>query len=797
MRSYLLSICLCLSGWVHGQSVCSQEQAEVIIEILTDRYGYETSWALTGSAGTRYAAVAPFTYKNQRLYRDTLCIPKDSCTTFTIYDAFGDGISAPGYYLVLLDGDTLARGGAFQVKESTHLECSAGEICELGTPVTPGTYVAKWEDTWYQFTPQTTGSYRISTRNLNTCDTKIWVYPSCTGITIAQDNQSTVFFNDNATLQILQAEVKGYFQAGKTYWIRIGDNNDACTDSIRWKLTFEGPIRGCMDPNSCNYNPLATVDDGSCLPKGDFRCPKEPDLLIRQDTLLSSLRLDTIHSEDACLIQEGCVRGYGVRQVLRFTTQIQNVGERDYYIGTPSLTNSKFTWNNCHNHFHYDGYAEYLVVDEWGKKMPIGFKSGLCITDFGCEPGYNPKFSCDNMGISAHCYDAYWSELKCQWIDVTDLPDGKYTLVVRINWKNSPDSLGQVEKNLDNNVAQACFRLSRTSGTLHFTMEPSCASYRDCAGTLFGDAQPDCWGVCGGTHLIGDVNENGTEDLADAEKYVSLLLGNDIDPNPCNDLNADGAITVQDAVLLTNCLNFGAAHQHTGAGVHNHCQFPAPNLLNENDTVTLRILNINWNEKYADIGILNQTANITAYQFRVSGGIVSYVENLVDEVSYPITPRTSMVGGMIVGLSYRDSVIHKSALMQPLCRVHFLTFTSKTVQLEEIIAIINSNMEKVITEIDSSRIIPRVIPSINIPIDQPMVMIRPNPFREEAQFCWSGSDSNSFRLIISDINGKIVQEYWNIQPPNLLLQRKNLPEGIYFYKLIGDRSYTTGKFIIK
>ena len=78
--------------------------------------------------------------------------------------------------------------------------------------------------------------------------------------------------------------------------------------------------------------------------------------------------------------------------------------------------------------------------------MPIGFKSGLCITDFGCEPGYNPKFSCDNMGISAHCYDIYWSKLKCQWIDVTDLPDGKYTLVVRINWKNSADALGQVEK---------------------------------------------------------------------------------------------------------------------------------------------------------------------------------------------------------------------------------------------------------------------------------------------------------------------------------------------------------------
>ena len=797
MRYYLLLVCLCLTVWLHGQSACSREQAEVIIEVQTDRYGYETSWELTGQTATRYGFRDAPTYKSQRLYRDTICIPSTTCITFTIHDGFGDGIASPGYYLVLLNGDTIASGGAFYSQEASYLQCAEKEICPLAMPVTPGTYTAQLDDSWYQFTPDSSGIYRISTRNGNTCDTKIWVYATCTGITIAEDNQSTVFFNDNYTAQIVQAEVKGYFKKNKTYWIRIGDRENACVDSIRWALTFEGPLRGCMNPASCNYNPLATIDDGSCLLEGNFRCPPGPDLLIRQDTLLSSMRVDTIHSENSCLVQEGCLRGYGVREVLRFSTQIENIGERDYFIGTPDYNNPQFTWNNCHNHFHYDNYAEYLMIDEQGNRLPAGFKNGLCITDFGCEPGYNPKFSCDNMGISAHCYDTYWSGLKCQWIDVTDLPDGNYTFVARINWKNSADALGQVEKNMKNNVAQVCLRLSRSSGQLKCTLLPACEPYLDCAGVPYGNAVPDCMGICNGNNLTGDVNGNGTQEVADAENYVTLMLGKDIEPSPCNDLNADGAITVQDAVLLASCLNFGAAHAHAGAGTHNHCQFPMGNLLNGADTVTLGILSADWDQKYVDIGILNQTVNVTAYQFRLSGGIIGYVENLVDENTYPITPRTNMSDGMVIGLSYRDSVIYKSEWMQPLCRVHFLNLAGDTIQLKEIIDIINSNHERVIHQIGKEYVVrPRVtkVPKVSAPTS---IQISPNPFHNEAQFTFYNPTLKSFRLDITNINGEIVRQYKEVESPGIRLAREDLPAGIYFYKLIGEDSYATGKFVIR
>jgi hypothetical protein len=801
MQHYLLLGCLCLTGWLRGQSAaCSSTQVEVIIEILTDRYGAELSWELTGSTGTYYAFVRPNTYKNQLFYRHRVCVPLHQCISFRLHDRFGDGIEAPGYCRVIFQGDTLFPAVTVFTQQTLHLQCRPGEECAVAPQVRPGMHLASFEDTWYQFTPDTSGLYRISTRDLNTCDTKIWVYGSCQNLPLAEDNQSTLFFNDNATPEVKQAEIRGYFNARKTYYIRIGDHFNACADSIRWRLQFEGMVRGCTDSTACNYNPLAAIDNGSCLQAGSLRCPKSPDLRIRQDTLLRSLRLDMVHATDACLIQEGCLRGYGVRQVLRFSTFIENIGERDYFIGMPNPDNPQFTADNCHNHLHYNGYAEYILLDESGRKHPVGFKNGLCLTDAGCEPGYNAKFSCDNMGIGAHCYDLYWAALECQWIDVTDVPDGKYTLVVRVNWQNRPDALGQSEKNLDNNVAQVCLRLSRASGKLKYTLDTLCEPYLDCFGVPFGDAQPDCAGVCNGETLSGDVDANGVQEIRDVEKYVTLLLGNDISPTACNDLNADGVITVQDAALLAACLNAASAHPHPNIGAHDHCNFPEGNLLNPKDTVQVGILQANWQEQYVDIGIKNPTTHVSAYQFRLRGGTISHVENLVNPVSYPITPRANMSNGMIVGLSYRDSVIHKSEWMQPLCRVHFSNPLQDTIRLQEITAVLNSKKERTVTRLGDSLVVRRKttpVPAEPEPLLPIQIHIQPNPFQEQAQFAFYHPSTQYFDLNIINTHGMVVQQYFNLRSPGVQIHRQELPPGLYFYQLIGEKNYAAGKFIIR
>ena len=67
------------------------------------------------------------------------------------------------------------------------------------------------------------------------------------------------------------------------------------------------------------------------------------------------------------------------------------------------------------------------------------------------------------MGISAGCGDIYGSGLSCQWIDITNVPDGEYTFVVRTNWDQDPDAIGNVELSYENNWEQTCIGVFTTS----------------------------------------------------------------------------------------------------------------------------------------------------------------------------------------------------------------------------------------------------------------------------------------------------------------------------------------------
>lgn len=794
MRLLLVWLGLAVLCQARGQSDCPPHHAEFTLEIKTDNYGYETAWELRGSDGTLYAWSNFNTYANQHIYRDTICVP-NSCMNFTIFDGFGDGIASVGYYKLYLNGALLKSGGDFDRSESTRFQCPPGEICQMAIPVKPGIHTAHREDTWYAFQPDSTGIYHISTCDMNACDTKIWVYDNCEDNGVAEDNRGTVFFNDDENPCAPLAKLTGYFERGKTYYIRIGDKANACADSIAWELLFEGPVIGCMDENACNYDPLATIDDGSCLPPEHEKCPLGPDLLVREDVLIESLELDRMESTDACMIEEGCLRGYGMRDILRFSTQIENIGEKDYFIGKPDVDNPLFNWDNCHNHFHYDSYAEYLLFRDDGTEIPIGFKNGFCITDFGCPPGRLPKFSCDNMGLSAGCYDIYWSQLQCQWIDLTDVPDGRYVFVVRINWQNLPDALGQIEKDTTNNWAQVCIRLDRSNGKLNLIVEGQCDPMRDCLGNPYGNAQPDCTGTCGGHALRGDLDGNARQNISDAHAYVTRSLGKDIFPTPCNDLNADGEITVYDAALLTQCVNQRSAHTHDGAASHDHCNFPN-GIENPKDTVVLSILDVNWEQKYVDIGMRNPTARILAYEFKMAGLDIAFVKNLIDAHQYPIAPRTSMSGGHVIGISYLDSLIRKSALPQPLCRIYFQEATADSIYIEKISDVINERYERVTTRVGGGMVFRQFTSSTEQWPSLGQLRISPNPFQQETMITLPSTSQRNLTLEIINLRGEIVRRRANISGSHIRVKRKNLPPGVYLFRVFNEKARADGKLII-
>ena len=140
---------------------------------------------------------------------------------------------------------------------------------------------------------------------------------------------------------------------------------------------------------------------------------------------------------DACEVVEGCVGGPGPRRLLVFDAVTANLGTADVVIGpppAPGVSDDRFVWSPCHQHHHVINYAVYELRDASGAVVG-GRKQAFCLQDSQeIRAGWPSRgYICTEQGLSAGWADVYGRELSCQWIDVTDVPPGEYTLAVRVN----------------------------------------------------------------------------------------------------------------------------------------------------------------------------------------------------------------------------------------------------------------------------------------------------------------------------------------------------------------------------
>ncbi len=768
---------------------CPPGQIEFELVLVPDNYPNEISWELKNSQG--------IIILNGTSNGATVCINDNECHTFTIYDSYGDGICCGygnGSYEIIVDGTSIATGGQYTNQESVSFNCPPGSNCENPILIGEGTFTAPNADTWYEFSPDSVGMYNITTCGMNNCDTKIWVYDYCQGLVFDNTNIATIYYDDNQGGCGMLAQVNALLDTAETYWIRIGTANGDCSGTIDWSISWNGPAMGCMDPTACNFNPLAQVPD-TCYYLGSPDCPSGPDLLLREDVLESSLYLDILNNADNCAINEGCLQGYGNRDILRFTTHIQNIGDMDYYIGDPNNNPDQFTYDNCHNHNHYDGYAEYILFDSNSQPLPIGFKNGFCVMDLECSGGGTAQYGCSTMGISHGCGDIYDASLTCQWIDITDVDTGQYTLVVRTNWDHAPDALGHYETDSLNNWAQVCIQLDRDQfGTPSFTVLPNCPPLIDCMGVPYGNAVEDCQGTCGGTALMGDIDSDLAQSMIDAHQYVTDILGDDISPTTCNDLNADGYITVYDAALMAGCINYGSSHSHQGQGSHNHCNFP-DGLRNINDTVTLSITNVDLVNQYIDISILNPTTRVVAYQFEMSGIEISTVQNLSPPQEYPITPEYAFGMGEVIGLSYEDSTIDKNFVYEPLCRIYYSNITANEICLDTIIDIVNKDYEQTVTMIEGGCI---QITGIEDENSFTIFNVAPNPSKNIFNVDYRFPRVQDVQIEVTNYIGQrvIFEELNNTEVGKYIIDLTTQSNGIYMLNLYSEEGVITRKLVL-
>jgi len=215
--------------------------------------------------------------------------------------------------------------------------------------------------------------------------------------------------------------------------------------------------------------PVAAMDYANPTPSpgspnnGPMGCDA-PDLFVEESQLDIEEGMIFVEDDD-CVLVEGCVGGTGWRRVLTFTTYTPNSGSRDLTMGVPSNHPDLFHYSECHNHYHFDGYATYELVDDGGI-VATGHKQAFCLLDWGswAWPGEQAHYNCSNQGIGRGWYDEYYAMwqgdiyagLDCQWIDITDVDPGAYTLRVAVN----PPAAGTavpplVEIDYTNNVAEA------------------------------------------------------------------------------------------------------------------------------------------------------------------------------------------------------------------------------------------------------------------------------------------------------------------------------------------------------
>lgn len=170
-----------------------------------------------------------------------------------------------------------------------------------------------------------------------------------------------------------------------------------------------------------------------------------------------------------CSVIEGGVTP-GERTVLRFTVTTPNVGDADVFVGSPlkhmdpngdgdfSDQDGLFEFAACHNHFHFQHYATYKLIDESGTVWKAA-KRGFCMLDtdpfnVGTGDGTWNYRSCGTatrdgfQGITDGWADTYVWFLAGQFfvLDGGDgqpvVPPGKYFIEVEVNPAYAPGRRG-------------------------------------------------------------------------------------------------------------------------------------------------------------------------------------------------------------------------------------------------------------------------------------------------------------------------------------------------------------------
>jgi len=180
-----------------------------------------------------------------------------------------------------------------------------------------------------------------------------------------------------------------------------------------------------------------------------------PDLVVDlppQDMALGFRSVEI--SEDDCELFEGCVGGTGTRSLLELSFVLRNQGQGALELGRP-FENPLYYPSFCQDSYVIDGFFAAELQDGDGDVVASGRLSTSCIADLD-----GGDYTCRAQGLSPDEGSAQPIG-RCDFLDITGLAAGSYTLVVTANADHAV-----WESDFDNNSSTLSFDYVPCDGTV-------------------------------------------------------------------------------------------------------------------------------------------------------------------------------------------------------------------------------------------------------------------------------------------------------------------------------------------
>jgi hypothetical protein len=179
----------------------------------------------------------------------------------------------------------------------------------------------------------------------------------------------------------------------------------------------------------------------------------KPDVTVDADVIARTLYVERRNfAETACEVTEHCVGAPGDRRLLRFSVSIPNLGSGAVHIASPDDRPELYEFDICHNHNHLVGFASYELLGAQSAVVAVGRKQGFELVDLHsyCADAAPQLIHGDgSQGISPGWADIYAGDYSCQWLDVTDVADGTYTLRIGVDKSDIIDEQDVLPNSVD------------------------------------------------------------------------------------------------------------------------------------------------------------------------------------------------------------------------------------------------------------------------------------------------------------------------------------------------------------